>query len=306
MQAQPVELTAEKLRALQLKGLEMLRYFKAFCEEHHLLFYLCGGCCIGALRNGGFIPWDDDVDVFMPREDYEKLKELWPKFADTKRYACLYPNADVVLRHLFLSISDNETTMIKPHQQDLDISHGVVLDVLPLDGCPTGIRRKIQVFWALVYSIYCAQLVPKNHGGAMSLLGRFLLTVVPSKRLRYKIWRMAERHMTKYRIEDCPYITELCSGPHYMKNEYPKEAFLSAVYRPFEGDMMPLPQGYDEYLKMAFGDYMTPPPKEKQSPHHDILFYDLEHSYQQYKGIWYCIGQNEEKKESQSDGKANG
>ena len=288
MQAQPVEFTKEELRALQMKGLEMLRYFKAFCEEHQLLFYMCGGCCIGALRHGGFVPWDDDVDVFMPRGDYEKLKELWPRYADTKRYTCTYPNEKVVLRHLFLTISDNETTLIKPHQQDLDISHGVVLDVLPLDGCPGGFRRKLQLFWALVYSIYCAQMVPTNHGGAVSALGKLLLLIVPGKKLRYRIWRMAQRHMTKYKIEDCEKITELCAGPHYMKNEYPKEAFAAAVMKPFEGELMPVPQGYDVYLRMAFGDYMTMPPKEKQKPHHDIIFCDLQHGYEQYRGVWYC------------------
>lgn len=72
------------LRELQNKSLEIALYFKDFCNEHGLLFYMCGGCCIGSLRHKGFIPWDDDVDVFMPRDDYEKLKELWPKYANTE------------------------------------------------------------------------------------------------------------------------------------------------------------------------------------------------------------------------------
>ena len=65
------------LKEIQNKSLEMAEYFVEFCKAHNLLCYLCGGGAIGGLRNKGFIPWDDDLDFFMPRKDYEKLPELW-------------------------------------------------------------------------------------------------------------------------------------------------------------------------------------------------------------------------------------
>ena len=276
------------LRELQNKSLEIALYFKDFCNEHGLLFYMCGGCCIGSLRHKGFIPWDDDVDVFMPRDDYEKLKELWPKYANTEKYACVYADKNRVDGNLFVTIRDNETTAIKPYQVDMDISHGVALDVLPLDGWPDGkMKRKMQVFWALVYSLYCAQTVPVNHGKAVSVAGKIALTLVPSKKLRYKLWKLAERKMTKYHIKKCNYITELCSGPYYMKKQYPREAFDKAIWVDFENVKMPIPQGYDVYLRTAFGDYMKLPPKEKQKPHHDAIFIDLNNSYKKYKGVYY-------------------
>lgn len=276
------------LRELQNKSLEIALYFKDFCNEHGLLFYMCGGCCIGSLRHKGFIPWDDDVDVFMPRDDYEKLKELWPKYANTEKYACVYADKNRVDGNLFVTIRDNETTAIKPYQVDMDISHGVALDVLPLDGWPDGkMKRKMQVFWALVYSLYCAQTVPVNHGKAVSVVGKIALTLVPSKKLRYKLWKLAERKMTKYPIKECNYITELCSGPYYMKKQYPREAFDKAIWVDFENVKMPIPQGYDVYLRTAFGDYMELPPKEKQKPHHDAIFIDLNNSYKKYKGVYY-------------------
>lgn len=276
------------LRELQNKSLEIALYFKDFCNEHGLLFYMCGGCCIGSLRHKGFIPWDDDVDVFMPRDDYEKLKELWPKYANTEKYACVYADKNRVDGNLFITIRDNETTAIKPYQVDMDISHGVALDVLPLDGWPDGkMKRKMQVFWALVYSLYCAQTVPVNHGKAVSVAGKIALTLVPSKKLRYKLWKLAERKMTKYPIKKCNYITELCSGPYYMKKQYPREAFDKAIWVDFENVKMPIPQGYDVYLRTAFGDYMKLPPKEKQKPHHDAIFIDLNNSYKKYKGVYY-------------------
>lgn len=286
----PVEISPEELRKLQLKSLEMMLYLKEFCEEHHLLVYFCGGCCIGAIRHQGFIPWDDDIDVFMPREDYEKLGEIWDKEADTSRYSYCRTDRDHFYRNLFATINDNHTAFIKTHQADLDINHGIVIDILPLDGCPSGsFQRKMQMFWALLYSIYNAQMVPQNHGKAVELIGRIMLAIVPKKSWRYKLWKLAERKMTRYPIKDCEYITELCSGPGYMKNRYPKKAFEKAVYKSFEGYQMPVPQGYDDYLRIAFGDYMKLPPKEKQVAHHDVVFYDLNNSYKQYKGKYYCV-----------------
>ena len=91
------------LKAIQARSLEMAEYFVAFCKEHDLLCYLCGGGAIGALRNKGFIPWDDDLDFFMPRKDYEKLAELWPRYAD-ERYFLSKSNKDFVDRNLFITI----------------------------------------------------------------------------------------------------------------------------------------------------------------------------------------------------------
>ena len=279
----------EQLRELQLKSLEMLLYFDKFCEENGLLYYFCGGCCIGTLRNGGFIPWDDDIDVFMPRTDFEKLKELWPEKADTERYACVYPNETLCDHNTFTTIRDKTTTFIKPYQKDLDIPHGILIDVFPLDGYPdSGFQRKMQIFWALVYSLYCSEMVPQKHGGFLKFCSAAALKLVPSRKLRYKIWRFAEKKMSRYPISECRYITELCAGPGYMMKQYPAEAFASAIRREFEGYLLPIPVGYDAYLSTAFGDYMTPPPPEKQVPQHDALFYDLENSYLKYKGQYYC------------------
>ena len=283
------DLTKEELRALQRKSLEMAVYFRDFCKENDLLCYFCGGCCIGALRHKGFIPWDDDADFFMPREDYERMLVLWPQQADS-RYVLMNAGPEMTDRNLFATIRDSETTVIKPYQQNLDICHGLALDVLPLDGYPDSEkRRKKQVFWALLYSLFRAQTIPEKHGGLMAFGSRMLLGVIRSKKLRYRIWRKAERKMTQYKIADCTGITELCSGPGYMKNRYPKEIFASAVYKEFEGEQMPLPVGYDEYLRIVFGDYMQLPPPEKQVAHHDAVLYDLEHSYKMYKGKSYCV-----------------
>ena len=81
------ETSREEIRALQLKSLEILKVFDKFCRRHKLRYFLCGGCCIGTIRHQGFIPWDDDVDVFMPRPDYERLRKLWKQEMDEHQYA---------------------------------------------------------------------------------------------------------------------------------------------------------------------------------------------------------------------------
>lgn len=281
-----VALTNEEVRKMQIKGLEMTLFFDEFCKKHNLTYYFCGGCCIGSIRNGGFIPWDDDVDVFMPREDYEKLKQLW---VDTPQYSIQYTTKDVLTENQFLTICDNNTTFIKTYQMNLDINHGLVLDVLPLDGCPTGFRRKIQKLWALLYSLFIVGKAPENHGKAIYLCGKVLLTLIKPKSWRYNMWRFCERQMSKYPINECQYVTELCSGPHYMQNEYPKEWFENAVRVNFEGHQLPIPVGYDGYLRMAFGDYMQLPPVEKQVCHHEFEVVDMENSYKIYRGKRYFI-----------------
>jgi lipopolysaccharide cholinephosphotransferase len=271
-----IELTPERIKKLQSKSLEILLYFKDFCERHGLTFYFCGGCCIGAIRNKGFIPWDDDIDVFMPREDYEKLGELWSEYADTGKYSCNRTTESNFFGNIMTTVTDNGTNVIRPWQEGKDGHKGVMMDVLPLDGCaPAGIKRKIQMMWSMIFSLYCSRVVPVNHGKVVAAACKVLLAVVPSDKLKYKICKFAEKQMSRYKISDCKYITELCAGPHYMKNEYPKEIFEKAVYKEFEGYMMPLPVGYDTYLKIAFGDYMSLPPKEEQVPHHDIVYMDF-------------------------------
>lgn len=96
--------------------------------------------------------------------------------------------------------------------------------------------------------------------------------------------------MTKYPVdENTKYMTELCVNFKYVKNLYPKRIFERAVYKEFEGHLMPVPVGYDQYLRMAFGDYMQLPPKDERVPKHDAVFVDLNNSYKEYKGIYYCV-----------------
>lgn len=277
----------ELLNKVQQADLKMAEFFVDFCNDNHLLCFFCGGGCIGAVRHKGFIPWDDDLDFFLPREDYEKMKMLWK---DTEQYVLRYPSSVYNDHSMFATIRDKTTTMIKPIQQDIDMVHGICLDIFPLDGYPKSvIKRGGQVIWALIFQLYCAQVVPQNHGGITSLIGKIGLSLVRNPQKRYAIWKFAENQMTKYSIADCDAVTEICAGPHYLRNRYPKDCFSDALYFDFENTKMPVPIGYDQYLRIAFGDYMVLPPEEKRIPSHDAILVDTEHSYVDYKGKYYCL-----------------
>lgn len=268
------------IRKLQHISLSMAKEFYDFCERNGLLCYLCGGGCIGAVRNGGMVPWDDDLDFFMPRADYEKAWRLWKD----SRYVLERPSEGLVTHDLFFKIRDSRTTYIREYEMDVDAVRGVSLDVLPLDGYPGNrLSRLAQCIWAYVYSLYCSQLIPRNHGRFVQLVSRVLLAMVPGKKGRYLIWRFAERQMTKHPLEKCIGYTELCSGPKYMRNFYPKETFSAAIKVPFENTVMPIPFGFDDYLRIAFGDYMKLPPEEERVPSHDAAVIDLSKPYYEWK-----------------------
>lgn len=281
-------LTSKQLKELQGKSLEIFHVLEEFCKKHELLFYFCGGCCIGTLRHEGFVPWDDDIDVFMPREDYEKLKFLWEKEMKDSQYVFCRAEKNLFYRSLISAVSDEETTFIKERQSDLDISHGIRVEILPLDGCPDSpIKRKIQLLWALLHQLLINQEPPTSKGKVIEWLGRVVLFLCPTWRIRYHLGKFAEKKMSKYKIKDCRKITELCSRWQYMVNEYPKEIFESAVWKTFEGELAPIPVGYDTYLSMAFGNYMELPPEESRIPKHDAVFIHTSKGYRQFKGKYY-------------------
>lgn len=278
-----------KLAKVQHATLHIAQVFSDFCQQHDLLCYLCGGGAIGAVREQGFVPWDDDLDFFMPREDYEKLIQAWPSQSDP-RFVLEVPGKDFVDHNNFVTIRDRETTFVKTYQAALDITHGIAIDVFPLDVAPNGqFSHRIQRLWAMVYALFSEQVVPTTHGGIVAWGSRVLLSLFRAQPTRFRIWKFAEKRMTKYNGHPTGLVTELCVGPKYMGNRYPAAAFSAAEMKPFENTMMPLPVGYDVYLKQVFGDYMTRPPKAQQKPHHDAVFIDPDHSFQRYAGKYYLV-----------------
>ena len=284
------EMPSDEFRRLQLKELDTLLYFDAFCKKHGLRYYLAGGTLIGAVRHKGFIPWDEDVDIHMPRPDYNKLAELWKNDADTKRYTLCITDEKHNFRHHAYALSDNDTTLIEERTINDDIPQGIRMDILPFDGVPSGlIRSLIQRFWAIVFSIYNVQRLPENQGGKMMRFAvGFALKVVKSPSARYKIWKYAEKQFTKYDFETSPYVREFICPLRSTKFVYLRKNFDKPVMLEFEGHMLPAQHYYKRYLNKVYPNYMELPPVEKRIQKTNAVFIDIDKSYKYYKGIEYC------------------
>ena len=275
---------------IQKKMLEILVYFHEFCQEHGLKYVLAGGTCLGAIRHKGFIPWDDDVDVLMLREDYEKLQGLWDQYADKDRYACVRSNETVNIHHTATEIKDNNTTFINRHSVEEDIHHGLMIDVIPLDGIPEAKWRQVlQALDSMMYCCFNFQRLPEHKGKITYYATKVALGIFRSPKIRYQLWKGAERRLSKYGTKYCAKVASLGEGTTIMGMHFPREWFENVSYAEFEGHMLPVPQNVDGYLKISYGDYMQLPPAEDQVARHTAVFIDLENSYQKYKGIHYCV-----------------
>ena len=282
------------VREFQQKMLEILLYFDGFCRENGLKYYLCGGCLIGAVRHHGFIPWDDDIDLFMPRRDYEKLAEIWNSKADTSRYAYCRTDRDHVYHDGGASIRDINTTEINRHSVNDDICHGMALEIMPIDGCPKSkIKRVLQLYNAFMFSLFNVQRLPDNKGKLFRTLAGMAYAVIRSPKRRYKIWKRAERRMSKYDWDDCAEVTELIGSIKGMLLRHPKEDFENVTYLDFEGYKIPVMSGYETYLHKIWGDYMQLPPVEKRVAKHDTVYVSTTEPYEQFRGVYYCVDKKE-------------
>lgn len=283
------EICGIPIREVQKKMLEILLYFDDFCKKNNLTYFLCGGCLIGAVRNKGFIPWDDDIDLFMPRSDYERLAEIWDKKADTKKYRFCRTNQYEVYHDGGASIRDVNTTEINRHSVDDDICHGMAIELMPIDGCPKSkIKRTWQLINAGVFSLFNVQRLPNNKGKFLRFLSAITYKIIRSNKTRYKIWKKAEKRMTQYKWEDCDEVTELIGSIRGMLMHHPKKDFESVAFIDFEGYKFPAMVGYDRYLKKIWGNYMELPPENQRVPKHDLVKLDINVPYKKFKGVYYC------------------
>ena len=237
------------IKDVQKKMLEILLYFNDFCQENNLKYCLCGGCLIGAIRHNGFIPWDDDIDLFMPREDYERLAQIWNKKADVSKYLYCRTNRTQIYHDGGASIRDVNTTKIDRHSVGEDICHGIALEIMPIDGCPDSrIRRFMQLYNAFIFNLFNVQRLPDNKGVLLRIIAGMIYKVVKSPDMRYKIWKKAEKEMSRYNWGECSEVTELIGSIKGMLLKHPKEDFENLVYKEFEGYQIPVMAGYESYL----------------------------------------------------------
>lgn len=277
-----------KLKDFQNKLLEILKYFIHVCEENNLRYWCGGGTMLGAVRHKGFIPWDDDIDVFMPRRDYNKLYEIWESVADTHRYVLCKTDKYNNYHHTAMNLVDINTTYISKNTVNEDIIHGIYIDVIPFEGCPNGLFDRIfQIINSILFSVYNVQRLPDNQGRLLKIPTSVLLNIVNDKELRYKIWSTCETNMTKYDFDKSRYVKETVTSFKGLFRKYLRTDF-DTIDMVFEDIVVKIPRGFDNYMKRIYGDYMNAiAPELRTVRYNTIEFIDLNNSYKIYKGKHY-------------------
>lgn len=284
------------IAALQDKMLSIFKCFAKICKENNLRYCLAGGSCLGTLRHQGFIPWDDDLDVYMPRDDYERLWNLMNGKTIEGHYLLCRTSEDKNYHHRVMQLVDVNTTFIHSRCKDEDIEHGIYIDIIPLDACPDGkFQRFLQICNAVIFSICNIQCKPEYNGGKMTALmtlgTNILLSLIRSPKARYRVWKAAERRMTRYRWENCSHVKCITSTLHELLTPFPKEYFCFGDRRAlFEDTEAIIPKNAEAYCKKMYGDYMALPPEEKRIVKHRTEYIDLENNYKKYRGIYYLAG----------------
>ncbi len=265
---------------LQRKELEILRCFVEVCDKLNLTYYLVCGSALGAVKYGGFIPWDDDVDVALPRGDYETFLEKAPSMLPEHLFIQNY-RTDPAFPKVFTKIRDSRTTYIETDYQKLPIHHGVFIDVFALDGYPSetsDIIRFEKKKKTLLRLTSCS-LLPS--GSIQSRILRQLLRVLGFHKKTAKYLAKYEAMISSYSNADV-----YCNYGNFrgVMEKTPKTVYGDGKECTFEGIPMRVPDQYDFYLREKYGDYSLDPPVEDKVPHHYYSALDLSISYRDYIG----------------------
>lgn len=268
-------------KAFREKLLEAFRFTINFIELHNLRWCVAYGTAIGTVRHKGLIPWDDDIDIYMPRHDYEKLLDLKPEFSNTNYDIVSTRDKDYYLR--FGKIYDKTTTLMETHHFRYNI--GVYIDIFPLDSIEenSDLSRKNYYEAKRLFEKYKFSLANINIKDMISLIlkGRFGTLYSWYSVFLKNAFVNSSKQLLKYnsfiKRHSNPNGNYYCSFASTASNIeiYPREWFDSFISVPFEDMTVRLPIGYDAYLTHNYGEYMTPPPSDKQVPHHGQYYVNL-------------------------------
>lgn len=252
----------------QQNALEVLLEFQRVCEELGLRYYLTAGTLLGAIRHKGFIPWDDDIDVAMPREDYDKLARMGPKCFSEKYFYQDY-HTEANFPQFFSRLRKRGTEVDTLFMESIEMEHGCFIDVFPLDRCPDGDKAASLFFKGMDFFKYAvlARVSTKFVCLYEKRYARLLLSIF--KRIPNR-WLFFLRECFRKMMGCFSTGKKLCTvgGRHgYPKEAYCVEWWEKAVPVQFEGYTFPAPAGWDMQLRSMYGDYMVLPSEEEQERH---------------------------------------
>lgn len=267
------EILLEELKQIEF---QLLKDFKIICEDHSFNYSILGGTLLGAVRHKGFIPWDDDIDVMMPRPDFERFKVYC--INNEVPFALLCNDIFSEYGYMFAKIMNPKTVIIEENTNRYGLEQGIYIDIFIYDGMgndeKTAKRRFNQSALLRELLVACNwnhYFKSKTH----SILyepARFLLYII-SRPFKFR-WLINHIEM-KYKKVDfyqSEYVGNLCSDRR-DKSVIKRSCFDKYVNMEFEGEMFKALVGYETYLKAMYGDYMKLPPEDKRVSHHAFNAY---------------------------------
>lgn len=260
---------------LQDKILSIMVYVDGFCADHGIEYCLMGGSALGSKRHGGFIPWDDDLDIFMTPSNYEKFRDAFKRDGDKSKYYL----QEWGLTEGMVTIAKvrlNGTAYIEDAVKDWDIHHGIYIDIFILHSCPNSRFGQIhQCFWGKYVITKGLALREKNrHTGVKRALIQ-IAKVLPD---RFLI-KHGLKQVYKYRDRDTKYYCNFLGKAGFKKGIYQREWFDHPVYAPFETVQLKVPGKLHAFLSERFGDYMKPPSPDQIKWEQHAERWDTNHGY---------------------------
>ena len=257
------ELKLDEMKKIQI---EILDVIDRFCKEHEIHYWIDCGTLLGAIRHKGYIPWDDDIDIGMLREDYDKFRLFFNQENTRYKFECIENNKNFYFA--FGKVMDTNTELYEPDRKT-GVKTGVYVDVFVYDNAPDDEKKCEKMFKKrdLYVKLRYAQLYPQafDHSSwkkrIMRIFLNLYLKILPKNYYTKKIIKNSKKYrkMETVRVGNFTGITKFMGS---------KRIFDEFVEVEFEGKHYPAPIGYDEWLRNTYGDYMQLPPVEKRVSNH--------------------------------------
>jgi len=269
----------EILRKVQLVQLEIAKEIKRVCENNNINYFLDSGTLLGAVRHQGFIPWDDDLDIGMLRNDYEKFLKIATK-ALKEDYFLQTWDTDKNYPLAFAKIRKKGTIYIERVAEMSKAENGIYVDIFPYDVFPNKKIQKIKqglfieiyrriMLIKLKYYPWTAKITFFNKIKTfIAYLPIFLISIFVNKE---KIKQKYTSVMTKHNNEKTDFLYEQAGASRYGKWIIPTKCFNSFINLPFEDTIFSCPNNFKKYLNTAYGNYMQLPPIEQRENRHNII-----------------------------------
>lgn len=247
------------------------------CKKNEIQYFIMGGTALGAVRHGGFIPWDDDIDVFMTPSEFDKFRAALQKEEDEEYFIETVGLSDKLVE--YAKFKKKGTTFIEKVTLDKNIHHNVFVDIMLLRKCPKGKfkQKRLYRLSQLVSFLTISETgwKPKT---AFHKFAKKISKILPRKYIHEKCLKSINKYEN---LEDFDSYCYFMSRVKMNQGIFKKELFSSSEDIPFENTKLSAPCGIKDYLEIRYGDYMTFPPEDKRVGEH-AFFFDTNKDYTEY------------------------